>query len=83
VLKPTVTVVSRRAILLLDKKALAACMSYIDLNTIRTNVAKTPEDSDYTSIQQRIHAAITGEHPDLIVSTVIDFNSKGLHFPYR
>jgi len=45
---------------LLDEKALAACMAYVDLNPIRSSMAKTPETSDYTSIQRRIkHQAET------------------------
>ena len=39
---------------LLDEAAVLTCMSYVDLNPIRAVMAKTPEDSDYSSIQQRI-----------------------------
>jgi hypothetical protein len=39
---------------LLDARAVLACMAYVDLNPIRTAMAKTPEQSDYTSIQERI-----------------------------
>lgn len=39
---------------LLDEAATVACMVYVDLNSIRAGVADTPEESDYTSIQERI-----------------------------
>lgn len=38
---------------LLDEKALAACMAYVDLNPVRAAMAKTPEQSAYTSVQKR------------------------------
>ena len=39
-----------------DLAGFLACAIYIDLNPIRAGVSRTPEDSDYTSVQDRIRA---------------------------
>ena len=41
---------------LLDECGLLTAMAYVDLNPVRAGIARTPEDSDFTSIEQRIRS---------------------------
>lgn len=70
---------------LLDDAATAAGMVYVDLNLIRAGLADTPEESDFTSIQERIRAwkeetmsagAATGE-----TAKAIPLADEFLHLP--
>lgn len=42
---------------LLDETAVLSCMAYVDLNPIRAGMCDSPEESDYTSIQERLGLA--------------------------
>jgi hypothetical protein len=79
---------------LLDEKALAARMAYVDLNPIRSRMAETPETSDHTSVKKRIkHKSQTSSvNPEAIraqTSELLPFTGyprnempKGLPFRY-
>jgi len=45
-----------RAVRLLDEAAVAACATYVDLNSIRAGIATSLAGSDHTSVQRRIEA---------------------------
>jgi len=48
---------------LLDEQAILSCMIYVDLNPIRADSCQTLEDSEHTSIKQRIEQISPAETP--------------------
>jgi hypothetical protein len=55
--------------ILLDLVSVISCMVYVDLNLIRAGLAPMPEDSDFTSIQERILAWQKENMPSLSVQS--------------
>lgn len=58
-----------KAQVLPDEAAIAACMVYVDLNPVRAGMASTPEESHFTSAQERIadlRTAITSSKAELL-----------------
>ena len=51
---------------LLDEAAVLACAAYVDLNPVRAGIAATPEESDFTSVQDRIRSEQSPETPKAI-----------------
>ncbi|MCL1129991.1 transposase [Shewanella sairae] len=68
---------------LLDEAAVLACMAYVELNPIRAKMAKTPEKSDYTSLQLRVNAALKGKQPAKLLPFIgneREHQPKGINF---
>lgn len=62
-----------KSMALLDDAALLTCMAYVDLNPVRAGLANSLEESDFTSIQERLYSCqknnreqvITNQNPGL------------------
>ncbi len=76
---------------LLDEASLLTAMAYVDLNPVRAGIARTPEDSEFTSIYQRIRQisealkAPSDPQPQCFIP-LMSFQTSGAtahHLPYR
>src|SRR5210317_35058 len=45
-----------------SEEALLSCMAYVDLNPVRAGIADTPEQSDHTSIRERLQPEFDLQH---------------------
>jgi REP element-mobilizing transposase RayT len=82
---------------LLDETALLSCMAYVDLNPVRAGIADNVQESDFTSIQERLiqfNAYQRGEQrpnkdyttpaqPNALLPFSGVFDSHALPFSYR
>ncbi|NRB23773.1 transposase [Shewanella sp.] len=71
---------------LLDEAAVLACMAYVELNPIRAKMAKTIADSDHTSLQLRVKAALKGKQPTKLLPFIGNEQlnqAKGINFSLK
>ncbi len=77
---------------LLDETALLSCMAYVDLNPIRAGLASTLEDSDFTSVRERLRGpagtgpgqeSVTQDYPLLPFSDEAQCQAAPASIPFR
>jgi REP element-mobilizing transposase RayT len=60
---------------LVDEAGLLTAMAYVDLNPIRAGIASTPEESEFTSIHERIRRHTNLEDGAFVQSAVVPLRS--------
>lgn len=67
---------------ILDEKALASVMAYVDLNPIRANIATTLRNSKYTSIHYRLNARSANKNPKFLMLFNKQSSAKTIELPF-
>ena len=70
---------------LVDEQGLLTCMTYVDLNPVRAGLASTLEESDFTSIQERLEYAATQRRnrEKAVPQTLAPFAGQTMNGPVR
>lgn len=68
---------------LLDDRALAACMAYVDLNPIRSGLATSPSNAKHTSLNRRIRCQKEGRRASPLLPFKSERSSKNKHLPFN
>ncbi|BFT30822.1 transposase [Alteromonas sp. D210916BOD_24] len=68
---------------ILDEKALASVMAYVDLNPIRANIANSLNRSNYTSIQYRLNAKKANKKPKFLMPFKNQSHQNEQYIPFH